>query len=35
MFSGHYYSLISDRETNENERKWYEFNDTIVKYFDE
>lgn len=31
--SGHYYSLIQDRE-KKNEEKWYEFNDTFVKYFD-
>ena len=34
--SGHYYSLIQDRELDDvsEDRKWYEFNDTIVKYFD-
>ena len=34
--SGHYYSLIQDRELNDisEDKKWYEFNDTIVKYFD-
>ena len=31
--SGHYYSLIQDREKPE-EVKWYEFNDTFVRYFD-
>ena len=30
--SGHYYSLIQDRENNNG--KWYEFNDTSVKDFD-
>ena len=30
--SGHYYSIIQDREKNE--EKWYEFNDTWVKDFD-
>lgn len=29
--SGHYYSLI---KTNENNEKWMEFNDTIVRGFD-
>ncbi len=33
--SGHYYSLINDREVSDNERKWYEFNDINVRYFDE
>ena len=34
--SGHYYSLIQDREkfNESSENKWYEFNDTWVKYFD-
>ena len=34
--SGHYYSLIQDRELPEvdNDKKWYEFNDTIVTNFD-
>jgi hypothetical protein len=34
--SGHYYSLIQDRELPDvsDDRKWYEFNDTIVKHFD-
>lgn len=27
--SGHYYSYIQDRES----KKWYEFNDTVVKKF--
>ena len=31
--SGHYYSLIKDRERKNNQ--WYEFNDNIVKNFDE
>ena len=30
--SGHYYSLIADREKKK--ETWYEFNDTIVTYFD-
>ncbi len=36
--SGHYYSLIQDREGNHTDPKnlkWLEFNDTIIKYFDE
>lgn len=34
--SGHYYSLIQDREGTfaNGEAKWYEFNDTFVSYFD-
>ena len=34
--SGHYYSLIQDRENPElpEDRRWYEFNDTVVKQFD-
>ena len=37
--SGHYYSYIYDREhqpdpLNQDNQGWYEFNDTIVKYFD-
>lgn len=34
--SGHYYSLIQDRESpnSNNEDKWYQFNDTFVSYFD-
>jgi ubiquitin carboxyl-terminal hydrolase 9/24 len=31
--SGHYYSLIQDRE-KVSEDRWYEFNDTFVSYFD-
>jgi len=31
--SGHYYSLIKDRERKNNQ--WYEFNDNIVTNFDE
>jgi ubiquitin carboxyl-terminal hydrolase 9/24 len=31
---GHYYSFIKDREDEEGEDKWYEFNDEIVKEFD-
>lgn len=33
---GHYYSLIQDRELPDvqEEKKWYEFNDTIVQRFD-
>lgn len=30
--SGHYYSLITDRDGPENE--WFEFNDSIVRPFD-
>ena len=30
---GHYYSYIQDRESNNN--KWYEFNDVLVKDFDQ
>ena len=32
--SGHYYSLIEDRESDPEEPKWYEFNDTIVREFE-
>jgi hypothetical protein len=34
--SGHYYSFICDREKPDvpENNKWYEFNDTNVKYFD-
>lgn len=33
--SGHYYSYILDREKTDipEENRWYEFNDTYVKYF--
>jgi hypothetical protein len=31
--AGHYYSLISDREHND-DKKWFEFNDTQVDEFD-
>ena len=31
--SGHYYSLISDRNSSK-DNQWYEFNDTEVDYFD-
>ena len=34
--SGHYYSYIRDRTKldENNEDIWYEFNDTIITYFD-
>lgn len=34
--SGHYYSFIQDREKTfeNNDVKWYEFNDRVVRYFD-
>lgn len=34
--SGHYYSYINDREKTHgnSEQPWYEFNDTLVKFFD-
>jgi len=34
--SGHYYSLIQDRELNDvpEDKKWYEFNDHLVSNFD-
>jgi len=32
--SGHYYSLIKDRELEDPEQEqWYEFNDKIVSFF--
>lgn len=33
--SGHYYSLINASENQSNDNKWIEFNDTIVRTFDE
>lgn len=30
--SGHYYSIIKNRN---NSNEWYEFNDKVVRYFDE
>ena len=36
--SGHYYSLIQERESNNGEQKnfkWLELNDTLIKYFEE
>ena len=32
--SGHYYSLINERENSDNSEKWYEFNDSNVTFFD-
>ena len=33
--SGHYYSLIQERGVENGQANWYEFNDTIVKNFEE